>query len=59
MTVNGRRCYRTGDLARRRQDGALTVIGRTDSQVKIRGHGVQLEEIESHWLNNPAWRPQR
>jgi len=42
MTVNGRRCYRTGDLARRRQDGALTVIGRTDSQVKIRGHGVQL-----------------
>ena len=54
MTVNGRRCYRTGDLARRRQDGALTVIGRTDSQVKIRGHGVQLEEIESALAQQPG-----
>ncbi|MEV7596936.1 amino acid adenylation domain-containing protein [Kitasatospora sp. NPDC089797] len=38
--------YRTGDLVRRAPDGTLTHLGRLDSQVKIRGHRVELAEIE-------------
>jgi len=41
------RAYRTGDLGRYLTDGNLEYLGRTDNQVKIRGHRIELEEIES------------
>ena len=41
------RIYRTGDLAHRAPDGVFHVHGRIDSQVKLRGHRVELEEIEA------------
>ncbi|MCF3118697.1 amino acid adenylation domain-containing protein [Streptomyces arenae] len=41
------RMYRTGDLVRRIADGRIDYLGRIDSQVKVRGHRVELEEIES------------
>ncbi|MEM9742741.1 MAG: amino acid adenylation domain-containing protein [Pseudomonadota bacterium] len=43
----GGRFFRTGDLARWRTDGALDYEGRLDDQLKIRGHRVELGEIEA------------
>jgi acyl-coenzyme A synthetase/AMP-(fatty) acid ligase/acyl carrier protein len=40
--------YRTGDMGRYLPDGDLECLGRTDNQVKIRGHRIELEEIESY-----------
>lgn len=50
----GGRLYRTGDLARFLPDGALEFLGRTDFQVKIRGHRIELGEIEALLEQDPA-----
>lgn len=46
--------YRTGDLARYRADGNIECLGRTDTQVKVRGFRIELEEIESALRQHPA-----
>ncbi|CAA9959672.1 hypothetical protein PTMSG1_03087 [Pyrenophora teres f. maculata] len=40
------RLYKTGDLARFKKDGSLELLGRKDSQVKLRGQRIELGEIE-------------
>ncbi|MET8582265.1 amino acid adenylation domain-containing protein [Streptomyces collinus] len=47
-TALGGRIYRTGDLARWTDDGEIEYLGRLDFQVKIRGHRVELGDIEYH-----------
>ncbi|MES2703277.1 MAG: amino acid adenylation domain-containing protein [Bacteroidota bacterium] len=43
----GGRMYRTGDLGRMLPGGIMEFVGRKDSQIKIRGHRVELGEIEA------------
>ena len=49
----GDRCYRTGDLGTYLADGSASFLGRGDSQVKIRGHRIELAEIENAITRHP------
>ncbi|ODP29730.1 Plipastatin synthase subunit [Paenibacillus nuruki] len=43
---NGEKIYRSGDLAKLLADGTIEYVGRRDSQIKIRGHRIEIGEIE-------------
>ena len=50
----GERLYRTGDLGRWLRSGELQVLGRLDTQVKLRGQRVELGEIEHRLAGYPG-----
>jgi amino acid adenylation domain-containing protein len=45
-TGGNARLYNTGDMGRMSPDGCLEHVGRKDFQVKIRGHRIEITEIE-------------
>ncbi|MFJ7903270.1 non-ribosomal peptide synthase/polyketide synthase [Streptomyces sp. NPDC096198] len=50
----GSRMYRTGDLVRRDARGELHYLGRTDHQLKLRGHRIEAGEVEATLAHHPA-----
>lgn len=46
------RFYRTGDRVRQLPGGDLAYLGRTDHQVKVLGHRVELAEVEAALASN-------
>ncbi|WP_369036291.1 non-ribosomal peptide synthetase [Streptomyces adonidis] len=50
---DGTRAYRTGDLVRWTPDGTLRFLGRMDHQVKVRGHRIELGEIDATMRTHP------
>jgi amino acid adenylation domain-containing protein len=53
---DGGRLYLTGDLGRFTSDGALEFLGRRDGQVKVRGHRVEVGEVEGTMATHSAVR---
>ncbi|MGV0071431.1 amino acid adenylation domain-containing protein, partial [Mycobacterium colombiense] len=49
----GARLYRTGDLVRWTLGGTLDYLGRADAQIKLRGHRIELGEVENTLLGCP------
>jgi len=51
---NTQRLYRTGDLATINSEGNIEFLGRMDSQIKLRGFRIELDEIETVIMEYPA-----
>ena len=47
VTWNGERYYRSGDLAKWNREGEVLILGRNDSQIKLRGLRIELGEIKN------------
>ncbi|MGN7412147.1 non-ribosomal peptide synthetase family protein [Paenibacillus sp. SAF-068] len=45
----GEKIYKSGDIAKLLDTGLLEYVGRSDSQLKIRGHRIEIGEIEDHF----------
>jgi acyl-coenzyme A synthetase/AMP-(fatty) acid ligase/acyl carrier protein len=46
LIKDGIRIFKTGDIGIRTDNGNYVCLGRNDNQIKIRGHRVELEEVE-------------
>ncbi|WP_188186662.1 non-ribosomal peptide synthetase [Nonomuraea sp. SYSU D8015] len=48
------RLYRTGDFGRYLPSGDIEFLGRIDTQVKVRGHRIELGDVEAALAEHPA-----
>ena len=48
------RLFKTGDRARYLSDGTIEHLGRSDFQVKVRGHRIELGEVEAALIEHPS-----
>ncbi|RAP44129.1 MAG: hypothetical protein BZ135_08700, partial [Methanosphaera sp. rholeuAM6] len=46
-TINGIKFFKAGDYAKRNNDGTISIFGRLDNQIKLRGLRIEIGEIES------------
>ncbi|MCQ2964246.1 MAG: AMP-binding protein [archaeon] len=51
MELNGINYYNTGDLAKKDESSEVYVLGRNDTQIKLRGLRIELSEIEDTIAN--------
>ncbi|MEM9492841.1 MAG: AMP-binding protein, partial [Myxococcota bacterium] len=51
---DGQRLYQTGDLGRYLPGGEIEFLGREDDQIKLRGHRIELGEIDAALLSHPS-----
>lgn len=56
LPPHGDRPYATGDLVRLHEDGDYSYIGRRDHMVKVRGHRIELGDIEAALAQYPGMR---
>ncbi|MGA1870054.1 MAG: non-ribosomal peptide synthetase [bacterium] len=52
--IQGQRIYKTGDLAQKLENGEIKIVGRNDTQVKVRGYRIELKEIEEGLMSHAA-----
>ncbi|KYK61154.1 Amino acid adenylation [Drechmeria coniospora] len=50
------RIYRSGDIGRMLPDGSLSILGRLDDQIKLRGQRIELNEINGIITSNSVTR---
>jgi amino acid adenylation domain-containing protein len=50
----GERLFKTGDMAKLLPDGQIAFLGRTDEQVKVRGHRVEPNEVTAAINRHPG-----
>ncbi|RHY57789.1 hypothetical protein DYB30_013184, partial [Aphanomyces astaci] len=51
--VQGGVMFRTGDLGRLLLDGNFELLGREDSQVKLKGYRIELDEVAGAMMQHP------
>ncbi|RHY24598.1 hypothetical protein DYB32_008781, partial [Aphanomyces invadans] len=51
---SGGRMFRTGDFARLLPNGKFEILGRKDSQVKLKGYRIELEEVANAMMLFPS-----
>ncbi|RHY32769.1 hypothetical protein DYB32_002264 [Aphanomyces invadans] len=50
----GGRMYKTGDLGRLHPNGQFEIAGRQDSQVKLKGYRIELDEVANAMMQHPS-----
>ncbi|KAK8045643.1 Hydroxamate-type ferrichrome siderophore peptide synthetase [Apiospora rasikravindrae] len=46
------RIYRSGDLGRMLPDGSLIILGRIDTQIKLRGQRIELQDVHANIMSS-------